>query len=115
MTTVDFEPFSVAVPLREDPPGVFRVGQSRVFLELVLLALHRGENAEGIGRSYPTLRLADVYASRSADIWRTRVPFDDYCSPLRTSRLRPFAARSRRYKVLALSKEELQAHTRQKG
>ncbi|MCE9553643.1 MAG: hypothetical protein K8T91_09770 [Planctomycetes bacterium] len=61
MTTIDFEPLSVALPLREDPPGVFRVGQSRVLLELVLHAFQRGESAEGIVRSYPTLKLADVY------------------------------------------------------
>ena len=36
MTTVDFEPLNVAVPLWEDPPGVIRVGKSRVLLELVL-------------------------------------------------------------------------------
>jgi hypothetical protein len=34
MTTVDFEPLTVVVPLWEDPPGVFRVGKSRVLLEL---------------------------------------------------------------------------------
>ena len=38
MTTVDFEPLTVAVPLREEPPGVFRVGKSRVLLELVIHA-----------------------------------------------------------------------------
>ena len=38
MTTVDFEPLSVTVPLWEDPPGVFRVGNSRVLLELVISA-----------------------------------------------------------------------------
>jgi hypothetical protein len=27
---VDFEPLTVAVPLWEDPPGVFRTGDSRV-------------------------------------------------------------------------------------
>ena len=36
MTKIDFEPLSVNVPLWEDPPGVFRVGNSRVLLELVL-------------------------------------------------------------------------------
>jgi hypothetical protein len=36
MTTVDFEPLTVAVPLWEEPPGVFRLGKSRVLLELVL-------------------------------------------------------------------------------
>ena len=33
MTTVDLEPLTVSIPLREDPPGVFRVGSSRVLLE----------------------------------------------------------------------------------
>src|SRR4051794_40354548 len=61
MTTVDFEPLTVAVPLWEDPPGVFRVGESRVLLELVLRAFKRGESPEAIVRSYRTLRLADVY------------------------------------------------------
>src|SRR5207249_9846271 len=62
MSTVDFEPLSVAVPLREDPPGVFRVGKSRVLLELVIRAFQRGETPEGIVQSYSTLRLPDVYA-----------------------------------------------------
>jgi len=62
MTTVDFEPLTVAVRLREDPPGVFRVGNTRVLLELVLDAFQRGESAEAIVRSYRSLQLADVYA-----------------------------------------------------
>ncbi len=62
MTTVDFEPLTVTVPLWEDPPGVFRVGKSRVLLELVLSTFKRGESPEAIVRSYPTLDLADVYA-----------------------------------------------------
>ena len=62
MTTVDFEPLSVTVPLREHPPGVFRVGNTRVLLELVLAAFKHGESPEAIVRSYRALRLADVYA-----------------------------------------------------
>ena len=31
-----FEPLTLAVPLREEPAGVLRVGKSRVLLELVL-------------------------------------------------------------------------------
>lgn len=62
MTTVDFEPLSVAVPLREDPAGVFRVGKSRVLLELVIHAYQQGEAPEGIVRRYGALSLADVYA-----------------------------------------------------
>jgi hypothetical protein len=53
MTTVDFEPLSVSVPLWEDPPGVFRVGNSRVLLELVLGAFRRDESPESIVRSVP--------------------------------------------------------------
>ena len=114
MTTVDFEPLSVAVPLREDPPGVFRVGQSRVLLELVLRAFHRGENAEGIVRSYPTLRLADVYAVIGRYL-ANPAPFDDYLPASATSKPKPFAARSRPRKALESSKEELMARARAKG
>jgi len=77
MTTVDFEPLTVAVPLWEDPPGVFRVGNTRVLLELVLNAFKRGESAEAIVRSYRTLRLADVYAVISRYL-ANPAPFDEY-------------------------------------
>jgi len=77
MTTVDFEPLSVAVPLREDPPGVFRVGESRVLLELVLRAFQRGESPEGIVRSYQTLHLADVYTIIGRYLVNP-APFDNY-------------------------------------
>jgi hypothetical protein len=62
MTTVDFEPLQMTVPLREEPPGVFRVGQSRVLLELVIDAFKAGATPEAIVQSYGTLKLADVYA-----------------------------------------------------
>ena len=52
MTTVDFEPLTVTVPLREDSPGVFRVGETRVLLELVLSAFKRGASPEAIVQSY---------------------------------------------------------------
>ena len=77
MTTVDFEPLSVAVPLREDPPGVFRVGRSRVLLELVLRAFKAGETPEAIVQSYDTLDLADVYAVVSRYL-ADPGPFEDY-------------------------------------
>ncbi len=32
MTMLDFEPLTLVVPLREEPPGVLRVGKSRVLL-----------------------------------------------------------------------------------
>jgi uncharacterized protein (DUF433 family) len=77
MSTVDFEPLTVTVPLWEDPPGVFRVGDSRVLLELVLDAFKRGESPEAIVRSYRTLRLADVYAVISRYL-ANPAPFDEY-------------------------------------
>jgi uncharacterized protein (DUF433 family) len=77
MTTVDFAPLTVAVPLWEDPPGVFRVGNTRVLLELVLRAFKRGESPEGIVRSYRTLLLADVYAVISRYL-ANPTPFDEY-------------------------------------
>ncbi|HEV3340431.1 MAG TPA: DUF433 domain-containing protein [Pirellulales bacterium] len=77
MTTVDFEPLTVAVPLREDPAGVFRVGNTRVLLELVLDAYKRGESPEPIVRSYRSLRLTDVYAV-IARYLADPSPFDEY-------------------------------------
>ena len=64
MTTLDFEPLSraVVVPLRQEPAGVLRVGNSRVLLELVLHAFKAGATPEAIVQSYDTLNLADVYA-----------------------------------------------------
>ena len=77
MTTVDFEPLTVAVPLSEDPPGVFRVGKSRVLLELVLRAFRRGESPEGIVRCYRSLALTDVYAVITRYL-ANPMPFDNY-------------------------------------
>jgi len=113
MTTVDFEPLTVAVPLWEDPPGVFRVGQCRVLLELVLRAFRRGESPEGIVRSYPALRLADVYAVIGRYL-ANPAPFDDYL------RLCDEQTESVRREIEAaqgpgVSKEELIARARAKG
>ncbi len=77
MTAVDFEPLTVTVPLREEPAGVFRVGNSRVLLELVLQAFRRGETPEGIVRSYRSLALADVYALISRYL-ANPAPFEEY-------------------------------------
>jgi uncharacterized protein (DUF433 family) len=113
MTVVDFEPLTVTVPLREDPPGVFRVGDSRVLLELVLGAFKRGESPEGIVRSYRTLRLADVYAVISRYL-ANPAPFEEY---LRQSNAQ---AEDVRCQIEASqrpgpSKEELLGRARAKG
>lgn len=114
MTTVDFEPLTVAVPLREDPPGVFRVGNTRVLLELVLEAFKRGESPEAIVRSYRSLRLADVYAVISSYL-ANPVPFDEYllrCSEEAQAVRRQLEAAGMTGKV---SKEEFLARARAKG
>jgi len=113
MTTVDFEPLSVAVPLCEDPPGVFRVGKSRVLLELVLGAFQRGESPEGIVRSYRTLQLADVYAVIGRYL-ANPAPFNDYL------RRCDEQAEAVRRKIEAaqgpgVSKDELMSRARAKG
>ena len=77
MTTLDFEPLTVAVPLREEPAGVFRVGKSRVLLELLLRAFKAGATPESIVQSYNTLNLADVYAVVSRYL-ADPVPFEAY-------------------------------------
>jgi uncharacterized protein (DUF433 family) len=50
------------VPLREDVRGGYRVGNSRVPLEVVLAEYQDGADPESIVNAYPTLELADVYA-----------------------------------------------------
>ena len=77
MTTVDFEPLAVTVPLREEPSGVLRVGRSRVLLELVIHAFQRGATPEAIVQSYDTLSLPDVYAVVSYYL-ANPAPFDAY-------------------------------------
>lgn len=62
MTVLEQKPLALAVPLREDPPGVLRVGKSRVLLELVLHAHQRGASPQEIVQMYPALDLGDVYA-----------------------------------------------------
>jgi hypothetical protein len=92
MTTVDFEPLSVAVPLREEPAGVFRVGKSRVLLELVLRAFKAGATPEAIVQSYDTLNLADVYAVITRYL-AAPSPFEEYL------RLREHAAAETRRQI----------------
>jgi uncharacterized protein (DUF433 family) len=52
-----------APPLRKDAAGAFRVGDSRVLLELVIRAFQDGATPETIVHRYPTLALGDVYAA----------------------------------------------------
>ncbi|HUO08794.1 MAG TPA: DUF433 domain-containing protein [Phycisphaerae bacterium] len=51
-----------APPLRREPDGALRVGDSRILLELVLHAFIDGATPEAIVQRYPSLALSDVYA-----------------------------------------------------
>jgi uncharacterized protein (DUF433 family) len=50
-----------AIPLAQDSQGVYRVGGTRVTLDLVVHAFNRGATAEEIVQDYPSLRLPEVY------------------------------------------------------
>lgn len=58
MLTVDSQP----IPLQRDADGAWRVGQTRVLLDLVIYAFNAGRTPEEIAQSYNTLHLEDVYA-----------------------------------------------------
>src|SRR6202012_6042070 len=49
------------IPLAKDPHGVYRIGATRVTLDLVARAFNRGATAEEIVQKFPSLELADVY------------------------------------------------------
>ncbi len=113
MTTLDFEPLTIAVPLWEDPPGVIRVGNSRVLLELVIRAYKRGETPESIVRTYPTLSLPDVYVVVSRYLAKPD-PFEEYLrqcdEQAETTRRRIEASQPP-----GPTKEELMSRARAKG
>jgi len=77
MSVLEQQPLSLSIPLYEDPPGVLRVGKSRVLLELVIRAFQRGQTPESIVQSFDTLRLPDVYAVVSYYL-ANPAPFDEY-------------------------------------
>ena len=52
----------LTVPLRADPAGVLRIGDTHVLLEVVVQAFQSGATPETIVQSYDTLNLPDVYA-----------------------------------------------------
>jgi uncharacterized protein (DUF433 family) len=50
-----------AIPLSRDKHGVYRVGSSRVTLDLVVRAFNRGATPEEIAQDFPALQLPDIY------------------------------------------------------
>jgi uncharacterized protein (DUF433 family) len=54
-------PLFDSIPLTRDAHGVYRVGGTRVTLDLVVRAFNRGARAEVIVRKLTRLQLSDVY------------------------------------------------------
>lgn len=50
-------------PFHRDADGVLRVGGTRVTLDVLIRAFQEGATAEEIAFRYPTLDLADIYAT----------------------------------------------------
>jgi uncharacterized protein (DUF433 family) len=65
------------LPLRHDAQGTIRVGQSRVTLDLVIEAYHRGTSPEVIAQQFPAVTLAEVYAT-IAYYLQHQTELDDY-------------------------------------
>ncbi len=54
-------PQPLTVPLRLDETGSWRVGNTRVLLDIVIGEYHRGSSPEKIVEAYDTLTVTDVY------------------------------------------------------
>ncbi|MFN8374820.1 MAG: DUF433 domain-containing protein [Anaerolineae bacterium] len=54
-------PITEQIPIRLDENGRWRVGQTRVLLDLVIYAFRRGGTPESIIDQYDVLSLEDVY------------------------------------------------------
>jgi uncharacterized protein (DUF433 family) len=70
------------VPLTADADGVIRVGGTRVTLDTVVAAFREGTPAETIADQYPSLELADVYAT-IAYYLRHRTEVENYLARAR--------------------------------
>ena|SRR5215510_7259512 len=55
----------ITAPLASDSNGVIKIAGSRVTLDTVIGAFIRGATAEEIAQQYPSISLADVYATIS--------------------------------------------------
>ncbi len=65
------------VPLRKNLDGTWRVGNTRVLLDLVVHAFNAGRTPEDIVQSYDTLHLEEVYAVIAYYLTH-RAEVDDY-------------------------------------
>ena len=63
--TILLEIQPVTPPLAADSNGVIKIAGSRVTLDTVVRAFGRGATAEEIAQQYPSITLADTYATIS--------------------------------------------------
>ena len=68
--------------LRTDAHGVIRVGKTRVTLDTVIAAYHRGGSPSDIARQYPTLDESEIYFTIGYYL-RHRAELDQYLSDRR--------------------------------
>ena len=61
-TTIAKPPIEVeAPPMRYDSDHIIRIGNTRVTLDALISAFHRGETPEEIAQNYDALTLGEVY------------------------------------------------------
>lgn len=94
-------------PIRVDPAGVARVGDSRVRLASIVFRYRQGATPEEIQQSFPSVSLPDVYAV-VAYYLRHRSEVDDYLADLDAEAERIRAEVESRPETRAL-RERLQA------
>lgn len=63
VSTLQIQP--IFQPLVYDKNGVVKVGRTRVTLDTIVKAFIRGATAEEIAQQYPSVSLADIYATIS--------------------------------------------------
>ena len=68
---------ATALPYRVEPDGSWRVGKTRVLVEIVLRAFKRGESPEAIVQGYPILKLGTVYSLVGMYL-TDPAPFEEY-------------------------------------
>jgi uncharacterized protein (DUF433 family) len=93
-------------PLRTDADGVVRIGGTRVPLETVVSAFDEGAAAEEIALRFPTLDLADVYAT-IAYLLQHRPEVDEYLAERREESRRVREEVERRFDTSGLRKRLL--------
>jgi uncharacterized protein (DUF433 family) len=53
---------AVSIPIRTDEHGTIRIADTRVTMDVVIARFQQGRTPEQIHESFPTLKLADIYA-----------------------------------------------------